>query len=243
MLVSPAEFFLESVDRAAKGKARSVVPIVGIDERQVPGAIGSAVLMEIDGGRLLVTAAHVIAEWAPVSTLYLPGASGLVMIDGVEFFSEKSFDIAVAILPDAMLTELQSFIFLKEADCRAICSLHPAYIVAVGYPATRNRARWGQHTIRNAPYMIGGMPRHCSSRKVSFGYSKRKNRTSRARQKVLGPDLWGMSGGPMFASRIGLSSELFLVGIGTDWVRCKSQVDGCSWPVLIRFIREVLRKL
>ena len=115
----------KSVDHAAKSKICSIIQVVGIDEREIPGAVGSAVLMEIDGVKLLVTAAHVITDWAHVSRLYLPGTSGLVEIDGLEFSFEKSFDIAVAELPDAMLTELQAFTFLAEADCRAIGSLRP----------------------------------------------------------------------------------------------------------------------
>ena len=242
MLVSPAEFFLESVDRAAREKRRSVIQFIGLDDRERPGAVGSGVLLEIAGARLLVTAAHVIDDWAPVTTLYLPGRNGLIAIDSLDFSMERAFDIAVAALPDALATELQNFVFLTEADCQAVGCLHPAYVVALGYPASRNQARWGTPSIRNSPYMIGGMPRSGPLKIVSFRYSKGKNRTRSARQKVIGPDLWGMSGGGVFATRIRSSAELSLVGISTDWVWRRSEVHGCAWPVVIRFIREVLSK-
>lgn len=117
MLISAGEYFLQAFDKAADDMRRSVLQIIGIDKSGRPGAVGSGVLLEIDGVRLLVTAAHVVSDWAPVSTLYLPGGSGLVEIDGVDFLSEATCDISVAILPEAPIQELSGFRFLPESAC------------------------------------------------------------------------------------------------------------------------------
>lgn len=242
MPISAGEYFLQAFDKAADDMRRSVLQIIGIDTSGRPGAVGSGVLFEINGVRLLVTAAHVVSEWEPVSTLYLPGESGLVEIDGVDFLSEATCDVAVAILPEALIRELSGFRFLPESNCTSLSLLQPAYLGAIGYPASRNAAQWRRPVIANRPYLVGGMPKGGSSPNVTFRYSKGKNRTSRVRQKFIGPDLWGMSGGGMFAARVGLSPRLFLVGISTDWQWSKTQVVGCGWPFVLQVIRRVIKQ-
>lgn len=73
----------ESTNNAADKYRTSVRPIYGTDDGERPEIIGSALLIDIDGSKFVVTAAH-IADWTRTHGLFVSGTVGTqpVQIDG-----------------------------------------------------------------------------------------------------------------------------------------------------------------
>ncbi len=103
--------------RAAANFAPAVQPIYGANDRGDPDHIGSAVLLDIHGTKVMITAAHVIDENSSMrpTSLYVGGGANLELI-------ESEFSITVA--PQTMRK-------LDRYDI-AFCALPPSLVEQLG---------------------------------------------------------------------------------------------------------------
>lgn len=115
-----------------------------------------------------------------------------------------------------------------------------SYLVAVGYPARHNRVRWGTNSLRNRPYSIAGLGRDAGAGRVALAFHKRFNSDVGKRNTETAPDPYGMSGGPIFGSRVNRRPDLRLMGFATDWKRREGLIVGTSWPTVRQFLAQVV---
>lgn len=153
---TPTEDELRKRTRALTNRAASqaeltfrdaVRPVYGVTQNGRPDQLGSSVLLEVDGIRYIVTAAHVI-DANRETTLYVGGNDELIPLIA-EFKATEApagnrdhdhYDFAVATLPEAMLAGMDRLKFITPEeivpqDIRG----DRTYLTALGYPNTKNK--------------------------------------------------------------------------------------------------------
>lgn len=138
--------------RAAAKFAAAVQPIYGATDRGDPDHIGSAVLMDIHGTKVMITAAHVIDENSSMrpTSLYVGGGTSLELIEA-EFSITVApqtmrkldrYDVAFCALPAALVEKLGgSYIGLDDLARHAPYEQGRLY-TALGFPNTMNKVGW-----------------------------------------------------------------------------------------------------
>jgi hypothetical protein len=155
-------------DRAVEAFRMAVRPIYGVTDGGAPDQLGSSVLLEIKGRKLLVTAAHVIDENERTS-LYVGGADALVEIV-LEFFGTGApngdrdrdhYDFAFAELPSEVVDALGPVKFIAANECRAQGAEDARRLfTVVGYPNSRNKPPYGPQTkVRGQIYQYSSTHR------------------------------------------------------------------------------------
>jgi hypothetical protein len=148
--------------QAADDFAESVRPIYGssLDTRRLPEHIGSCILLDIDGTKVVSTAAHIAAQIRQGVTLFVttPVRPQLVPITGsVKASTAPHSDCAFWRVPDDVVEELgaaSSFLgALRLSHNRA--PLEHRYYTAFGYAVSRNsdQVNHAQRSIAFAPSM------------------------------------------------------------------------------------------
>jgi hypothetical protein len=135
---------------AAAGKfAAAVQPIYGATDRGEPDHIGTAVLLDVHGTKVLITAAHVIDNNS-VTSLYVGGGPELELIEA-EFSITVApstirrldrHDIAFCELPPNLIEKLScTYIGLNDVAFRTPYEGGRLY-TALGYPNSMNKVGW-----------------------------------------------------------------------------------------------------
>lgn len=134
-------------DEATDAFRRSVRPVFGVSRRDAAEQIGSSVLIEIDGRKLIITAAHVIDANASTS-LYVAGSGTLEPLE-TEFHATKApygdrardhYDFAFAELSPATVVALGEVRFLDEAETvPAGSNVKNRMFTAIGFPNSKNK--------------------------------------------------------------------------------------------------------
>lgn len=100
---------------------RSVRPVYGASERLTPYHIGSSILLELLGRKVLLTAAHVL-DHSDETTIYVGGDNRLVPIEG-EFVvtkmlngdrSRDRYDFAFLVLSDHQVESLSNVVYCPQ---------------------------------------------------------------------------------------------------------------------------------
>lgn len=125
----------------------SVRAIYGATENGKPDHIGSCVLLEYQGEKILVTAAHVIDQ-NEVTSLYVNGETNLVQLIGSCFITASpndirnndKFDFSVFPISDELVSDLGNVYFLPERDwALKELSEKDRCCLALGFPNSRNK--------------------------------------------------------------------------------------------------------
>lgn len=141
------EFITAAADAAKNAFRDAVRPIYGASVRGRPDHLGSSVLIEIDGVKMIVTAAHVI-DHNSATTLYIGGDATLDMLEG-EFQitaapeadrNRDHYDFAFAELTPKQLSGLGDVRFVTEAEMvPASTPVEKRLYTAIGYPNSKNK--------------------------------------------------------------------------------------------------------
>lgn len=132
-------------ERAQIRFREAVVPIYGSKHNGRPVHIGSAILLDINSTKVLLTAAHVV-DANQFTTLYVGGGATLEPLDG-EFSVTKApsgrdrdhYDFAFHAIPQELAAKLNGrFVGLGEIASSAQPS-GGRYYTALGYPNSKNR--------------------------------------------------------------------------------------------------------
>ena len=136
----------ESSEAAVKRFRDAVKPIYGVTSRGYPDQIGSALLLELDGGRFLLTAAHVI-DWNAPTTLYL-GADNFALLQfealataapGGDRGNDHA-DFAVARIDAGLSSRLSGSKFITEGEIsQSVAATEGSTYTCLGYPNSKNR--------------------------------------------------------------------------------------------------------
>ncbi|TPG16434.1 hypothetical protein EAH87_14480 [Sphingomonas koreensis] len=139
--------FMSAAAGAATSAFRtSVRPIFGATVRNTAEQIGSCVLLEVDGHRFVVTAAHVIDKNVR-TTLYIGGSD--VLVPMMAAFGATTaprgnrdldhYDFAFAPLDADTITALGAVHFLTAAEILPSVSTQRRLFTALGYPNSQNK--------------------------------------------------------------------------------------------------------
>ena len=139
-------FMSAAADAATAAFRASVRPIYGATVRRTAEQIGSCVLLEVDGNRFVVTAAHVIDKNA-WTTLYIGGSDVLVpMVAGFGATTAPRdnrdldhYDFAFAPLDADTITALGAVHFLTAAEILPNVTTQRRLFTALGYPNSQNK--------------------------------------------------------------------------------------------------------
>ncbi|MBB3903950.1 hypothetical protein [Methylobacterium brachythecii] len=148
----------EHASRAAAKFALAVQPIYGANDRSDPVHIGSAVLLDVHGTKVMITAAHVIDNNSgnrPTS-LYVGGGANLELIDADFAVSAAPnylrkldrYDIAFCALPPALIEKLGGT-YIGVADMARHAPYEQGRLyTAIGFPNTMNKVSWPERKAR-----------------------------------------------------------------------------------------------
>lgn len=137
----------ECVDTLSRKYLESVRAIYGATDHGRPEHIGSCVLIEYQGTKYLVTAAHVIDNNA-VTSLYVTGEKSLVLITGTVLTTtakddkrkNDKNDFAVIPISDSVASELGNLTYLTDADWElGSPPANDRFGLALGFPNSRNK--------------------------------------------------------------------------------------------------------
>lgn len=160
------EVTLERMNKCADSLAKkyllSVRAIYGATDNGKPDQIGSCVLLEYKGEKLLVTAAHVIDQ-NEFTSLYINGETNLVQVFGICIITaapgndryKDKLDFAVLPISDDIASNLGKVSFLPEDEW----GLHDLLekdrcCLALGFPNSRNKkVDDSKHAVKLAPFV------------------------------------------------------------------------------------------
>jgi hypothetical protein len=136
----------ELAKRALANFREAVRPIYASKPNGRPVHIGSAVLLNINGTKVLLTAAHIIDENTS-TTLYVGGGPALVIIEGTFCVTgapkgmrdHDQYDFAFCAVSDSSAAEIGGR-FVGRDEIASSKSLEQGRLyTAVGYPNSKNR--------------------------------------------------------------------------------------------------------
>jgi len=138
---------IECVGVLSRKFMNSVRPIYGSTEGGAPDHIGSCVLVDFNGRKHLVTAAHVL-DHLDETHLYVGGEIDLVPFNQKARVTnalsgnrhDDRIDIAVITIDDKCISKMGQVVFLDEDDILfESCSSDEVVYMALGYPNSRNK--------------------------------------------------------------------------------------------------------
>lgn len=137
----------ECVEVLARKFMSSVRPIYGSTEHGKPYHIGSCVLIELDGSKYLITAAHVI-DHNQITTLYVSGESDLVQLEAEALITNPGsgnrdndkLDFAILPLSEELTKQLGNVVFINESSMSNDASENKGKLyLALGFPNSKNK--------------------------------------------------------------------------------------------------------
>jgi len=217
--------FNQRVADAEDRTAKYVIPLYATDEDGQRYCLGSAVLLQINKTRFLLSAAHVFDENKNpnhATNIEIIGNTHLVPISGSVIKSplppsgkrtDDHFDIVVIPLTNDLAAELERFTFLDSTQVDPSDKPYKQSLYTfTGYPSTKQKlVKAGTLTIEAVRYT--GMPLHPEQYPTGFAlgphtgidYSK-KQMIARTGKVQSPPDPHGVSGGAIF--RLGTFEEI-----------------------------------
>ncbi len=232
---------------------RAVSPIYGLDNRDRPQLIGSAVLLSVTPHIFLITAAHVLDENKD-TTLYLAGRHEPIEVAGPSYRvlappsgrRDDNLDVGFILLAGAMVNELARFTVLtpQDIDVDDLPAHHTLYGF-VGYPGTRNKPLPGRKfQLSSAVFVLTPTP---LDRYAPLGLNPllhfvadfdRNKLVDRQKGLITGPQPHGLSGGGVW--RLGRHDEFLagshtekLIGIGIEYRESTKVLVGVRMSLVV----------
>lgn len=214
-IVTLRDVIRELHDKAGTFARRFTRPVYGVDARSLPDHIGTCLLLEVDGAKYVVTAAHVV-DHNENTTLYVLGETEPVIMVGPCRLStppggireKDKIDIAVIRLTPETVDQIGSAEYLTpdKFDCGGFVPSN--LCMALGYPNSRQKQRNpDQPGLRPKPVSIANLSVPAAS-KASIGVSDathvlvKYDRNNAIHENDIvdtGPDPRGMSGGGIWS--------------------------------------------
>jgi len=218
---------------------RSVIPVIGADERMRPRLVGSAVALEHRRGKVLVTAAHVLSDNAS-SPLFFFGADGNSRALSPDFIVSAKHDIAARVLSEAELGALSHIPFLPQQMIGRPAPVGETfYASVVGYPASAAK-RVDRSTLETPMEAYSNFATESMDGGISVLFGK-KDGARGLTGHVTPPDPFGKSGGAIFGFTVSGRNVVplqptRLVGFATRWKRLNNRIEGTGAGALLALL-------
>ncbi len=241
----------------------SVLPILGLDSRSQPCAVGTGFLIQILEKRLLVTAAHVADEMQN-SPLYIPSTPGKSLMELPETAictrtppagrDEDKIDLAFWDLPSELVAQIENDFWIVPSLflLPAVQGLPPQNLSFVGFPHKATKIKFGTRKLTSRPEKYTGvcvekalyqqvgadLSTHLA---IEFDY----RRAVSSGRIVTPKDRKGMSGGPVFALTDGGSlaslPKIRIVGVAIEHHRSERLLLATKTELLLQMISKHFR--
>ena len=141
------ERVVECMDLARKRYEHAIRPVYGKSGQSAPVHIGSCTLLEIDGAKVLLTAAHVIDD-AKHCNLFVAGTTQLVpltfdkaVVTNPELDRKKDrYDFSLAKITKAMQRDLGEVHYIPESNFCLNTPTSEAHVrMVMGFPHSKNK--------------------------------------------------------------------------------------------------------
>lgn len=238
----------------------SVLPILGVDSRSQPSAVGTGFLIQVLDKCLLVTAAHVADEMQN-SPLYIPSTPGESLIELPQTAictkappagrDEDKIDLAFWDLPAAIIEQIENAFWIVPSLflLPAVEGLPPQQLSFVGFPHKATRIKYGTRKLTSGPEQFTGVcVEEALYQQVNAGLSTHlaiefdHKRAMSAGQIVTPKDRHGMSGGPVYALTDGGSLEglpkIRIVGVAIEHHRSEGLLLATKTELLLQMISK-----
>lgn len=230
----------------------SVIPLFGVDENEMPEAVGSAVLLRIGPMTFLATATHVFTD-NPDTTFYYPGKEALEELTGNRVGGSRDEEDVSVILLDNRIADNLAWnytalpVYFVEMDDVTKDGDHYSLL---GFPEESMRVDSSAAKVRPKRLLYTGKAsdkrtyRKCGVSNIShivINHSKKKARNADVK-KVKAPLLNCMSGGAVWKLRkVGKGvpgvPSVALVGITIE----KHDQHAGAVATRINFVMEIIR--
>ena len=257
---------IELSDAAVAEHRGSILPIYGSKDNGTPDHIGTAIALDLEDQKLLLTAAHV-ADHNEYTSLYVGGAN-LTLLE-MHFWSSTKpdddrdsdhFDFAIGRLPNKTVEALAGVSFFPESNiCPSSVDPVGTTFTIAGYPSSKSkkfhRARQTVHPRlyhysdvgRTNPF-LGQNPHFSEETHIFLNYNKRHSQDAQGR-RVNSIQLTGLSGGPLFnIGRLSDPSVLAglqnpkscLAGLAIEHYKSQNTVVGTRIQTILRAVQHLL---
>jgi hypothetical protein len=220
----------------------SVIPLLEENAKRRPVVVGSAILLEYDGRKMLVTAEHVMAD--AKGTLFFFDNTQTSRPLGGTFGVDLAADLAVKDLEPEEVAALSHRPFLQGDDLGTMDEVGSRfYGTAVGFPSTRAKLL-DRVTIDPRMLALSGIAKFADAEKIVLAFDKKQGVIEKD-QHVTPPDPPGMSGGALF----GLPLDGFavrpdtrakLLGVSTHWRQKRKLIEAADILTLRRLLNNRL---
>jgi len=222
-----------------KKMSRSILPIVAKTDNGKMVGVGSCTLITVNNVNYIVTAAHVLRDWAK-SSLYISTENKAIEITRPFVMTEEgnkdcdyTLDIAFSIIkPElySLLSENHDTILLDGFNKDSIY-YDEEQLFAFGYPSSKISFDKHKKEFKVAPFQYFGKEinnpnlyeKSCSyvDDHLLINFVKRKTKKPNTNEYIIAPDTKGVSGGGLFRVLIkDRHPEIFILeGILTEWHR------------------------
>lgn len=205
----------KAIDNAAdraNAYAHAVRPIYGAKEDGRPEHIGSSILIDASGTKLIITAAHVI-DWSDQSSLYV-GLTATELLEAEFMMSVAqndnrdgdTVDFAVARFSEGLLAKLGDAIFIPETMIGVPLDPSRHHFTCIGFPNSQNKTpapRARTMRPRRRSYTSVGRPasylpnRAVDDTHILVDFNSKFSRNNTGERVNSGKPV-GMSGGAIF---------------------------------------------
>ena len=258
---------ITELSAAAVAKFRTaILPIYGDSQRGTPVHIGTAIALDWNRQKLLLTAAHVIDN-NEFSSLYVGGADPIPL--EMEFLtssksgqdrSQDHYDFAIGRIPPQTLKALEGISFIPESDvCTTSSEPDGTTYTVAGYPNSKNKKTNATKRVLHAELLhytdvartnqtLAEKLNLSKTTHIFMNYDRRHSLDAQGR-RVNSPRLKGLSGGPVF--NIGVLSDPSVlsgcrhpdpcvIGLLTEYHQDQKTIIATRVQTILGVVRELL---
>ena len=260
MLTESQEQYLFNCDTSLEKLRNFHCPIYAPDKNGNPIAIGTGVLIDIDGYKFLVSAGHVF-DYTYTHRVAIKSKNKLVNITGdiienkySQTRKEDKIDLAILILNEKMEQALSDYNYLKisNIDYNHISNKMDTSYTFIGFPATKNKTRYNTKNVKGALYSYTASRVKeevykalgiTTATHIAITFNKRKL-LSTDKKKTTVPDPYAMSGGGIWLNdNLNQHPSIYkpkikLVGIALSWHKKYNCLMGVSTSAVLGIIKE-----
>jgi len=238
----------------------SVLPILGVDAKSQPCAVGTGFLLQVLKNCLLVTAAHVADEMQN-SRLYIPSTPGKPLIElppsaictktpagGRE---EDKIDLAFWDLPPEIVSLVENDFWIVPSLflLPGVQGLPPQNLSFVGYPHKATKIKYGTSKLNSGAEQFTGvcvadtLYQEVDAKPSTHLAIEFDHKRAMSDARIVTPkDRHGMSGGPVYALTDGGSlpgvPKIRVVGVAIEHHRSERLLLATKVDLLLQLIAQ-----
>jgi hypothetical protein len=242
---------LKFIDEIAEKWGRVTVPFFSNSKKSTSGAnlFGSGFIARFKDKNYLVTAHHVAEDMLNYNACVVNINSTGVILENIEFYIDKINDLAIA--PIDFLLEKHGIKKISYVPLPPQTHEVPlGYHIILGYPGTKNKLerKWGKinrhfFSITVEKTALPAFIKTTVNDAICFYFDQNCQMDSTLNKIGKPPDLYGMSGGPVFELFVNIEHDHYrfsvqLSGVIVEWHKNDRIVLAAPLTKLVELIKK-----